>query len=235
MDVQTQMTEVPGAAGMMPCFVARPETEGRLPAVLVIQEAFGLNAHVKDVARRLAAEGYVTLAPDLYWRGGKGRTVGYDQIAEAIALMGTLNDAEVVADLRSAIAYLERQPFVRADRIGITGFCMGGRISYLAACELPDKIRAAAPFYGGGIPVEKTPQLEAPVLAFFGEKDAFIPLDSVEALRAKLARERKQAEVIVYPGADHGFFCDERASYQREAANDAWKRLLEFFSAHLGR
>ena len=233
MDVQTQMIEVPAQDGSVPAFLARPKGESRAPAVLVIQEAFGLNDHIKDVSRRIAAEGYVTLAPDLYWRGGRGRTVRYDQLPEAIALMQSLKEPEVVADLGSAVSWLEKQPFVRADRIGITGFCMGGRVSYLAACELADKIKASVPFYGGGIPVEKTEKLRCPVLAFFGEKDAFIPLDNVEQLRAEAKRRGKDVEIVVSPGAGHGFFCNERESYQRAAAEDSWQRLKKFFAAHL--
>lgn len=235
MDVQTEMIEVPATGGTMPAFVARPEAGSPAPAVLVIQEAFGLNGHIKDVARRIAGEGYVALAPDLYWRGGKNRTVGYDQLPAAIGLMQSINDKDVIADLRSAVAHLEKQPSVRADRIGITGFCMGGRVSFLAACEVPDKLKASVPFYGGGIPVEKTEKLGCPVLAFFGEKDAFIPLDSVERLKAEAKRHGKQVEVVVYPGADHGFFCDERGSYNPAAAKDAWERLKKFFAAHLKR
>src|SRR5262249_20815513 len=102
-----------------------------------------------------------------------------------------------------------------------------------AACELPGKVKAAAPFYGGGIPTDKTAQLGCPVLAFFGEKDPWIPLDSVEALKREARRTGKQVEVVVYPGADHGFFCDERSSYQAEAAHDAWDRLKKFFAKHL--
>jgi carboxymethylenebutenolidase len=230
MDVHTEMIETGSG---MPAYVARPKDGGRGPAILVIQEAFGLNDHIKDVTRRIAGEGYTALAPDVYWRGGKGRAVGYDDLPAAIGMMQALKDTEVVADLAGAIAWLEKQPSVRADRIGITGFCMGGRISYLAACELPDKIRAAVPFYGGGIPVDKTAKLRSPVLAFFGEKDAFIPLDSVEALKAEAKKHGKQVEVVVYPGADHGFFCNERASYQAAAAKDAWERLKKFFATHL--
>ncbi|HZP41471.1 MAG TPA: dienelactone hydrolase family protein [Candidatus Binatia bacterium] len=235
MELETQTIDVPAEGGSLPGCLARPKTADRSPAVLVIMEAFGLNAHIQDVTRRIAAEGYVAFAPDLYWRGGKGRTVRYDELPAAIALMQTLRDDQVVADLRSAIAYLERQPFVRADRIGITGFCMGGRISYLAAAELPDKIKATAPFYGGGIAVDRTPQVRAPVLAFFGEKDPYIPPETVEALRSALARRGKDGEVVVYPGADHGFFCNERGSYQEAAAKDAWTRLLDFFARHLKR
>lgn len=235
MEVQTQTIEVPATGGAMPCFLARAADGARSPAVLVIQEAFGLNVHIKEVARRVAAEGYVALAPDLYWRGGKGRSVRYDQLAEAIGLMQSVKDADVVADVRSAITHLEAQPFVRADRIGITGFCMGGRVSYLAACEIPGKIKACAPFYGGGIPVEKTASLQAPVLAFFGAEDGFIPLAQVEHLKAELTRLGKQAEVVVYQGAGHGFFCDERESYRADAAKDSWERLKKFLAAHLRR
>lgn len=231
MDVHSEMIEVPGG---MPAFVARPEG-GPRPAVLVIQEAFGLNGHIRDVTRRIAAEGYVALAPDLYWRGGKGRTVAYEDLGEAIRIMQTLKDPEVVADVGSAIAYLKTQPSVRADRLGITGFCMGGRVSYLVACELPDEIRAAAPFYGGGIPIDKTSKLKAPVLAFFGEKDDFIPLEFVEQLRKEAAKQKKQVEIVVYPGAGHGFFCNERASYDPGAAADAWERLKKFFATQLGK
>jgi carboxymethylenebutenolidase len=231
MSAHSEMVEVPGG---MPAFVARPEG-GPCPAVLVIQEAFGLNGHIRDVTRRIAAEGYVALAPDLYWRGGKGRSVAYDDLGEAIRIMQTLKDPEIVTDVGSAIAYLEKQSFVRADRIGITGFCMGGRVSYLVACELPDKIRAAAPFYGGGIPIDETAKLKAPVLAFFGDKDAFIPLEFVERLRSEAAKQKKQVEIVVYPGADHGFFCNERPSYNPAAAADAWERLKKFLATHLGR
>jgi carboxymethylenebutenolidase len=220
--------------GSMPVYVATPTGAGPWPAVLVIQEAFGLNAHIKDVARRIAGEGYVALAPDLFHRGGRGRTAGYDDLPKALELMGALKDDEIVADVAAAVAHLEAQPTVRKDRIGITGFCMGGRVSYLAACALPDKIAAAVPFYGGGIPVDRTTTLRAPVLAFFGDDDPFIPMDRVEALKEEAAARGKQVEVVVYPNAPHGFFCNERDSYRPEAAADAWSRTKAFFAKHLG-
>src|SRR5207247_5127034 len=133
MDMESQMVEVPAAVGSMPAFLAGSKDGARVPCVLVIQEAFGLNDHIKDVARRIAGEGYVALAPDLYWRGGKGRTVRYDQLPEAIGLMQSLKDAEVVSDLCSAIVYLEKQPFVSSDRIGSTCLSIGGRVVVLCA------------------------------------------------------------------------------------------------------
>jgi carboxymethylenebutenolidase len=233
MEVVSQKVEIPAPGGAMPAELVRPKGGGKHPAVLVIMEAFGLNDHIRDVARRIAAEGYVALAPDVYYRLGKGCAAGYGDLQKAIGWMTSLKDDEIVADLKAAITHLEKQDDVRADRIGITGFCMGGRISYLAAAEIPDGIKATAPFYGGGIAIDRTAKVKAPVLAFFGEKDGFIPLSVTEELRAALQREKKQGEVIVYPGADHGFFCNERASYQKAAADDSWRRLKDFFAKHL--
>jgi carboxymethylenebutenolidase len=232
--VHSELIQVTTPDGHMPAQLAYPSGRERAPGVLVIQEAFGLNDHIKDVARRLAAEGYVTLAPDLYYRGGVGRTAGYAELAQAIELMGQLTDDGIVSDVAAAVARLESERAVTVGRIGITGFCMGGRVSYLAACALPDKIRAAAPFYGGGIPVERTVSLAAPVLAFFGGDDPFVPEAQVERLRAEAARLGKAVEIVVYPKAPHGFFCNERDSYRPADAADAWSRLLAFLGRHLG-
>jgi carboxymethylenebutenolidase len=233
MSVQTEMIEVPTPAGAMPAQLALPAGGAKAPAVIVIQEAFGLNAHIKDVAQRLTAEGYVTLAPDMFYRGGAGRTAGYDELPAALGLMGELRDETIVEDVGAAVAFLQQHQGVRADRIGITGFCMGGRVSFLAAASLPGKIAAAAPFYGGGIPVERTKDLTQPVLAFFGDDDPFIPMDAVEALRAAAKEHAKNVEIVVYPKAPHGFFCNERDSYRPDAAKDAWEKLKSFFAKHL--
>jgi carboxymethylenebutenolidase len=217
----------------MPAFVARPTDGGKHPAVVVVMEAFGLNGHIKAVAKRIAAEGYVALAPDVYYRE-KDNVVGYDNLPGALRLMGTLADDKIVKDIEAAVAYLKAQDFARADRIGITGFCMGGRISFLTACENRD-VKAAAPFYGGGIGglLGRAEKIDCPLLIFFGDQDPFIPNQEVERIRTKLAELRKTAEVKVYAGAQHGFFCDERPSYHSEAARDAWKKLLDFFGRHL--
>ncbi|MCW5893400.1 MAG: dienelactone hydrolase family protein [bacterium] len=233
MSVQTEMIEVPTPAGTMPAQLSIPAGAAKAPAVIVIQEAFGLNDHIKDVAQRIAAEGYVTLAPDMFYRGGAGRTAGYDQLPDALRLMGELRDDAIVEDVAAAVAFLQQHQGVRGDRIGITGFCMGGRVSFLAAAALPGKITAAAPFYGGGIPIDRTKELTQPVLAFFGADDPFIPLDSVEALRAEAKQHGKHIDDVVYPKAPHGFFCNERDSYRPEAAKDAWEQLKAFFAKHL--
>jgi carboxymethylenebutenolidase len=227
-----QMVQIPTEDGTMGAYLSRPAGAGPFPGVVVVMEAFGLNDHIKAVTDRIAAEGYVALSPDLYYREAD-RIAAYNDLPKAIGLMGKLKDDRIVADVRTAIDFLKSQPGTRRDRIGMTGFCMGGRVSFLAASRLP--IQAAAPFYGGGIAglLDGAAGISCPMVLFFGEKDGFIPLADVEKVRAKLASLGKDAEVVVYPRADHGFFCDERPSYQEAAASDAWRRLMELFAKHL--
>jgi carboxymethylenebutenolidase len=206
---------------------------------MVIMEAFGLNDHIKDVTERIASEGYVAIAPDLYYRESPN-VVGYDQLQEAIALMQRLDAGKVVADLQSVITHLKTQTFVIGERIGITGFCMGGKIAFMAACKFPTDIKAAVSFYGGGIaddtptaPLNAAGDLQAPVLCFFGEMDPYIPLSQVKKIEDRLRALGKSFEVKVYADADHGFFCDERASYHPEAAQDAWEKTKSWFAKSL--
>ena len=236
MDIRTNHEIVTTRDGAMPVYVAEPTTPGRRPAVIVIMEAFGLNAHIEDVTRRIAAEGYVALAPDIYWRSLPENKVGYDELPKAIGLMQKVNDGKVVQDLGGALDWLAKRPNVDGAKIGVTGFCMGGRLSFLLAAELPDRIAAAAPFYGGGIAglLSKAEKIRAPLYLFFGEKDAFIPKDQVKAIDTKLSELGKPYTLKIYTGADHGFFCNDRVSYNATAAADAWKELLGFFRKHLG-
>jgi len=243
MNVRGEMVQIGASDGAMSAYVSRPEGSGPFPGVLVIIEAFGLNQHIKGVADRIAREGYVALAPDLYYRSPDG-VAAYDDLPKALQLMGALSDAKIVADVGAALAWLKDQPGVRKERVGITGFCMGGRTSFLAACHLP--VQAAAPFYGGGIgrsfqtsertphpPIDDAAGIQCPMVLFYGDKDAFIPLDEVELVKSRLQQLGKQAEVVLYPGADHGFFCEERPSYHAPAAQDSWKRLLKLFDGAL--
>jgi carboxymethylenebutenolidase len=244
MEVTTRSVQITAESGRMPAQLAQPADGGPYPAVIVVMEAFGLNDHIKDVGRRLAAEGFVTLAPDLYYREAV-RVAGYDDLPQALRLMSSLSDDKVVVDIEAAVGFLKAQPNLRGDRIGMTGFCMGGRITFLTACR-SGAIRAAVPFYGGGIasgeksertphvPIELASQLVCPVLAFFGSDDAFIPAADVERVRSTLAKLGPEHEVVVYAGAPHGFFCNERDSYRPEAAEDAWNRTLRFLHRHLG-
>jgi len=244
MEITSRMVSVQAESGAMPGWLSGPAAVGAYPAAVVVMEAFGLNAHIKSVAERIAREGYVTLAPDIYYREPDS-VVGYDNLPDAIRLMTSLHDDKIVKDMSGAIAFLQQQPGVRADRIGVTGFCMGGRVTFLTACRNP-AVKAAVPFYGGGIgsvmqPSERTPKapldyadgLKAPMLLFFGGNDPFIPVEEVERIKARLAELGKSAQTIVYPGAPHGFFCDERDSYRPDAAKDSWGKLLAFFAKHL--
>jgi carboxymethylenebutenolidase len=229
--------------GTMPTYVARPKgSTGKLPAIIVVQEAFGLNHNIQEIAERIAAEGYQAVAPNFYYRAG-GKVVGYHQLEEAIGLMVGWTDAQIVADVRAVVSALEVDPGVRKDRIGITGFCMGGRVSYLAACEVP-AIKASVPFYGGAIagqqfgpgasaPVAETRKMQGAIQLHFGERDAYIPPAVVDEVRAALTREKKDFEIHVYPGAGHGFFCRDRADYDQAAADLAWERETAFLRKHL--
>ncbi|MDX2168817.1 MAG: dienelactone hydrolase family protein [Deltaproteobacteria bacterium] len=233
MQTNSSTVQIATPDGNMTGHLARPADGGRYPAALVIMEAFGLNAHIKGVADRIAAKGFVTLAPDIYHRQANA-VVGYDQLPEAIRLMTSVTDAQIIADVSAAVATLQSDPGVDGARIGITGFCMGGRISFLSACNVP-AIRAAAPFYGGGIGglLDQAHKIACPLLLFFGDQDPFIPNEEVAKITQTLADLKKDATVKVYPGAPHGFFCDERDSYRPDAARDAWDELGKFFTKHL--
>jgi len=239
MQISTTTIRLRTSDGEMKCHQAQPRGQGKFPVVMVIMEAFGLNDHIKDVTERIAAEGYVTIAPDLYYRESPN-VVGYDQLQEAIGLMQRLDADKVVVDIESVIAHLKSQNFVNGDRIGITGFCMGGTIAFLAACRFPSDIKAAVPFYGGSIaddspmaPLNAARDLQAPILCFFGEKDPYIPLSQVQKIEDTLRALGKTYDVKVYAGADHGFFCDERASYHPESARDAWEKTKAWFAQYL--
>ena len=244
MEISSKPVAVRTPDGEMGALLAAPAGRGPFPAIVVVMEAFGLTAHIKHVAERLAREGYVTLAPDLYYRD-RGPIVSYHDVPEAIRLMSELGDEKVLQDMAAAIAFVQQQPNVRPGGVGVTGFCMGGRITFFTACRTP-AVAAAAPFYGGGIgsvmvPSERTPKapleyaegLQAPLLLFFGGDDPFIPREEIERIKARLAALGKRADTIVYPGAPHGFFCEDRESYRADAAQDAWQRLLTFFDHHL--
>ena len=236
MEIRTSQAKVATPDGSMPVYIAEPTAAGRHPAVIVVMEAFGLNHNIEEITRRIAGEGYVALAPDVYYRWPDNKA-GYDELPKAIGLMQKLDDAKIVADVRAALDFLGKKPNVNAAKVGITGFCMGGRISFLVAAELADRIAASAPFYGGGIAglLGKADKIKAPLHLFFGEKDAFIPQDQVKAIDAKLRELKKSYKLDNYTGADHGFFCNERASYNEKAASDAWTKLKAFFRESLGR
>ena len=153
----------------------------------------------------------------------------------AIGAMSGLDDESFVSDMQAALDYLDSREDT-TDRVGVTGFCMGGRLSFLSACALPGRIACSAPFYGGGIVahLDAASAIRCPLYLFFGEKDDYIPLDQVEQIGGRLGELGIAHDLKVYPGADHGFFCDERDSYHESAAADSWSELKSFLRAHLG-
>ena len=206
----------------------------------MIQEAFGVNDHIEDVTRRLAAAGYHAVAPHLFHRTG-APSYGYDDFSLVMPNMTALSDVGLLADVGAAVDHLHAAGWV--DRqIGTVGFCMGGRVTFLVAGHLA--LGAAVGFYGGGIVTGRSdtmpsllplvPALRTPWLGLFGDADAGIPIEDVERLREELAAGADvDTAVVRYPGAEHGFHCDARASYDEAAATDGWARTLAWLDDHL--
>jgi len=227
-----QMREVsyPGKGGALKAYLAAPAGAGPFPAVIVVQEWWGLDAHIKHVARRLAGEGYFAVAPDLYSRQGNRVTNDPNIAAE---LMGGLKQGDGIDDLLSTINWIKTQSAAKATRIGIIGFCMGGSYATLAPCVTRD-IKAAAPFYGEIPPDEKLRELNCPMFYAYGENDGWIQRSDVDRLAGALRKFNKPGEVRVYKGCSHGFFNDTRADvYSASDAKDAWSRTLKLFEENL--
>jgi len=225
--MQGQMVEFASNGGKAQGYIAVP-TSGKGPGVVVIQEWWGLVPHIKNICDRFAAEGYVALAPDLYH--GKSTT----SPDEAGKLMMTMRIDEAEKDLRGAITFLLNHEATTSSKVGTVGFCMGGALSLFAATK-NSRVGACVIFYGGHPNVKPDlPNLQAPVLGLYAERDGFVTPDSVHELERKLKEMGKPAEMHIYPGVDHGFFNDERPTvYNEAAAKDAWKRVIEFFSTQL--
>jgi carboxymethylenebutenolidase len=206
--------------------------------VLVVQEAFGVNAHIEGICARLAAEGCLAVAPHLFHRAGDP-TFAYDDIEGARAVMAGLTPEAVLDDLDAGFARIDAYG-IAPEATGVVGFCVGGHLAVVAATERG--VGAAVDFYGGGIAkgrvgfppqLEMVSDLQVPLLALFGDRDESIPVEEVERLRAALAATGEPFEVVRYPDAGHGFNCDERASYHEPSAVDAWGRALAWFERYL--
>lgn len=223
-----QMIKFKSNGGETEGYLATPDA-GTGPGVVVIQEWWGLVPHIKDVADRFARAGFVALAPDLY----HGETAKSPD--EAGKLMMALNIDETEKDLRGAISYLLDREETEGEQVGTVGFCMGGALSLYAASKNPERVGACVVFYGIHPKVEPDlERLSAPVLGLFAERDDFVPPSSVHELESKLKEHGASAEMHIYDGTDHAFFNDTRPDvYNREAAEDAWRRTVEFFRSHL--
>ena len=229
----------------MPLWVAEPAEKGLYPAVLVLMEAFGVNAHIRAVCKRLASQGYVAAAPDLYYREAE-RTIAYSNTDRAVGyVMRTIalsdspeervKDERVMADVQAAVYALAARPNVADDRIGALGFDMGARLAFLTLCRFPQRVRGGVAFYGDRIvPVlEEAKGLEAPLLLIFAGRDDSIPRFHVDRIQAELAHQAKPHALHVYPDVEHGFFCDDRPAHDPAAARDAWAKTLAWFEKSL--
>jgi carboxymethylenebutenolidase len=236
--MDTTTFEVDTPDGPMEVYRAKPDGEAKA-AVIVIQEAFGVNEHIMDVTRRFANEGYHAVAPHIFHRAGGG-TAPYDDFSKVLPLFAGLDDAKLLDDVDATVAALDEHGFPAA-RIGIVGFCMGGRITFLVAARRA--LGAAVGFYGGGIVTARFPQfpalvgetasLQTPWLGLFGDKDESIPVEDVEELRRALDGASVDHDVVRYADAEHGFHCDRRPSFHADAAADGWNRTLSWFADHL--
>jgi carboxymethylenebutenolidase len=222
------MIEFASNGDQVPGYLARPAGDGPFPGVVVIQEWWGLNDHIKDVTERFAQEGFVALAPDLY----------HGQVAlepdEARKLAMELQHPVAIQDIQGAVNYLLAQPFVQPKKAGVVGFCMGGGLS-LQMSHKGKNLGAVVMFYGRGELDDTTAaQVSAPLLGLFGEADQGIPVEGVRANEQILKAHGKPAEFVIYPGAPHAFFNDDRPHiYHKEAAEDAWARTLAWFRRYL--
>ncbi|BAY90916.1 MULTISPECIES: dienelactone hydrolase family protein [unclassified Tolypothrix] len=220
-------------------YLAQPKESGSYPAIVVLQEIFGVNVHIRDVTERIAKLGYVAIAPALFQRQAPGFETGYTpediEIGRGYAMQTTAS--ELLSDIQATIDYLKTLPNVKKDSFGCTGFCFGGHVAYLAA-TLPD-IKATASFYGAGITTRtpgggqptftRTSEIKGTIYTLFGMEDASIPAEQVDEIEATLEKYNIPHRVFRYDGADHGFFCDRRASYNPKVAADAWEQVKQLF------
>jgi len=219
--------------GEMRVFVARPQKSDKVPAILVFQEAFGVNAHIRDVTQRFANLGYLAAAPELYHRIEPGFEGRYDDFNSVRALMSKLTNEGLEADTRATFELLSSDKTCNG-RFASIGFCMGGRVSYIANSILP--LSAAVSFYGGGIApalLDRAARQNAPILLFWGGLDKHIGEDQRSAVRGALTNASKPFAETLFSFADHGFFCDQRASYNPDATRDAWALTISFLNGHL--
>ena len=229
--------KIPVKDGEMPAYRAMPAGGGPFPVALVVQEIFGVHEHIKDLCRRLAKSGYFAVAPELYARQGDvSRLKDIQEILSTV--VAKVPDAQVMSDLDATAAWAAGAGKGDVDRLAVTGFCWGGRITWLYAAHNP-KVKAGVAWYGRLVgqtselapanPIDLASMLTVPVLGLYGGADQGIPLDTVEKMRAALATGTSGSEIVVYREAPHGFNADYRPSYRKDAATDGWTRMLAWF------
>jgi carboxymethylenebutenolidase len=229
-------------SSQMPAYTARPAGRGRYPAIIVIPEVFGIHAYIRDVCRRLAKEGYYAIAPDLFHRAGDPAPL--TNFSEIRKIVVTATNEQVMNDIAATLHFLHRDPAVDERRLGVTGFCWGGAVVWMA-CSRFREFSAGVAWYGRlsrperdeflgdeerPWPMDVVHALQAPVLGLYAENDRGIPMADVDRMRRGIdAYRREGSEIVVYPGAQHGFHADYRETYNARAAQDGWRRMLEHF------
>jgi carboxymethylenebutenolidase len=231
--------KIPVKDGEIPAYRAQPDQGENFPIVLVIQEIFGVHEHIQDVVRRFAKLGYLAIAPELFiHQGDVSKLTNIDEIR---AIVSKVPDTQVLSDLDATVDWAIKSAKGNADRLVITGFCWGGRITWLYSAH-NSQVKAGVAWYGrlvGNVtelqpkhPVDIASQLKVPVLGLYGGKDTGIPLDTIEQIREKLKFSSSKSEIIVYPDAPHAFFADYRPSYRETEAKDGWQRLKAWFKLY---
>lgn len=214
--------------------VAAPADGGKLPGLLVFQEAFGVNPHIRDVTQRFAKAGYVAIAPELFHRTGPGFEGDYNNFPACMPHMQALTPDGLTQDAQAAFDWLQKNPRVLPNRTASVGFCMGGRVSFLANSVFP--LQAAISFYGGGIApalLPRAPQIHAPMLFFWGGLDSHIPQEQIRVVIDAMRQAKKTFVNVEFSDADHGFFCDARANYKETAAKQAWDLSVRFLATYV--
>ena len=230
---------IPTVGGEMPGYAAMPEKGGNFPIVLVVQEIFGVHEYIRDICRRLAKLGYLAVAPELYFRIGDPSAVADIQTLLS-TVVSKVSEPQVLADLDATAAWAAAHGG-DGERTGITGFCWGGRITWLYAAHAP-RLKAAVAWYGRLVgdaapntpvnPLDLATQLKAPVLGLYGGADPGIPVDTVERMKLATKAASVECDFVIYPEAPHAFHADYRPSYREEPAKDGWRRMLDWFKDH---
>jgi carboxymethylenebutenolidase len=230
---------IPTDEGEIPGYRAMPSEGRAFPAVLVVQEIFGVHEHIKDVCRRLAKSGYLAVAPELYAR--QGDVSSLSEIEQIRTIVAKVPDGQVMTDLDAAVEWIKASGDGNVKRLGVTGFCWGGRIVWLYAAHSA-QVKAGVAWYGRLVgkanelqpahPLDMAATLQAPVLGLYGGSDQGIPLETVEQMKQALRASDSPSTIIVYPDTPHAFYADYRSSYRKEAAEDGWSRLLAWFKEH---
>lgn len=241
-EIHTANVKIPNGDLQIAAYLAQPSAAGKFPAIIVIQEIFGVNSHIREVTERIAKEGYVAIAPAIYQRLAPGFETGYtpEDIKIGRKYKEQTTASELLSDIQATIDYLKTLPFVNQPDLGCIGFCFGGHVAYLAA-TLPE-IKATASFYGAGIAtqtpgggpptIDRTAEIKGTLYGFYGIQDASIPSEQVDRIATELEKHDISHLIFRY-NADHGFFCNHRGSYDATAAAESWEQVKHLFQQQL--